>query len=150
MKFSASSKRALNSRNWRKSRFHRKQGLNKRKPGFRRGKKVLQRKKAAKKRRTDHTHKRQNANGVWNSVPICQRLWWKQKPKRLFIKFKRACHRRKAIHYKKKMGKNKRKKRRKKSVGIQRRRKCSRRKLKTGKTQSTGINKKYIQMDGGK
>ena len=87
VKFSASSKRALNSRNWRKFRFHRKQGLNKRKPGFRRGKKVLQRKKAAKKRRTDHTHKRQNANGEWNSVPICQRLWWKQKPKRLFIKF---------------------------------------------------------------
>ena len=142
VKFSASSKRTLNSRNWRKSRFHRKQRLKKRKPGFRKGKKVLQRKKAAKKRRTDHTHKGQSAHGVWNRVPICHRLWWKQKLKTLFIKVERACHRRKAIQYKTKMGKNKRKKGSKKSVGVQRRHKCSRGNVKTGKTQSTGINKK--------
>ena len=61
VEFSASSKRTLNSRNWRKSQIHRKQ----RKPGFRKGKKVLQRKKAAKRRRTDNTHKGQNANGIW-------------------------------------------------------------------------------------
>ena len=58
VKFSASSKRTLNIRNWTKSRFHRKQSLMKRKPGLRKGKKVLQRKKAAKKRRTDQTHKK--------------------------------------------------------------------------------------------
>ena len=73
--FSASSKRTLNSRNWRKSRFHRKQRLKKRKPCVRKCKKVLQRKKVAKKRCTDHTHKGQNAKGVWNRVPICHRLW---------------------------------------------------------------------------
>ena len=142
VKFSASSKRTLNSRNWRKSRFHRKQGLKKRKPGFRKGKKILQRKKSAKKRRTDHTHKGQHANGVWNRVPICHRLWWKQKRNLLFIQVERVSHRRKAIHYKKKAGKNKQKKRHKKSVGVQRRRKCSRRKLRTDNTQSTGTNKK--------
>ena len=117
MKFSARSKRTLNSRNWRKSQFHRKLGHKKIKPGFQRGnsKKVLQRKKATKKRHTDHTREGQNANGVGITVSRYFRLWWKQKRKRLFIKGERACHRRKVIHCEKKIGK-KQKKRLKKSA----------------------------------
>ena len=76
VKFSARSKRTLNSRNWRKSQFHRKPFHKKRKPGFQKGK-VLQRKKAAKRRHTYYTRIGQNAYGVRNSVPICYRLWWK-------------------------------------------------------------------------
>ena len=67
VKFSASSRRTLNSRNWRKSQFHRKLFHKKRKPGFQKGK-VLQRKKAAKRKHTYYTHKGQNAYGVRNSV----------------------------------------------------------------------------------
>ena len=48
-KFSAGLKRALNSRNWRKSQFHRKLFHKDPKPGFQKGK-VLQRKRAAKRR----------------------------------------------------------------------------------------------------
>ena len=123
VKFSARSKRTLNSRNWRKSQFHRKLFHKKRKPGFQKGK-VLQRKKAAKRRHTYYTRKGQNAYGVRNSVPICYRLWWKERRKRLFIKVARACHRRKAICCDQKMGINKEKKRRKKSVAEKRRHKC--------------------------
>ena len=129
VKFSARSKRTLNSRNWRKSQFHRKLIHKKRKPGFQKGK-VLQRKKAAKRRHTHYTHKGQNAYGVRNSVPICYRLWWKERRKRLFIKVARVCHRRKAICCDQKMGSNKEKKRRKKSAAEKRRRKCWRRKMK--------------------
>ena len=129
VKFSARSKRTLNSRNWRKSQFHRKLFHKKRKPGFQKGK-VLQRKKAAKRRHTYYTRKGQNAYGVRNSVPICYRLWWKERRKRLFIKVARACHRRKAICCDQKMGNNKEKKRRKKSVAEKRRHKCWRRKMK--------------------
>ena len=129
VKFSARSKRTLNSRNWRKSQFHRKLFHKKRKPGFQKGK-VLQRKKAAKRRHTYYTRKGQNAYGVRNSVPICYRLWWKERRKRLFIKIARACHRRKAICCDQKMGINKEKKRRKKSAAEKRRRKCWRRKMK--------------------
>ena len=130
VKFSARSKRTLNSRNWRKSQFHRKLFHKKRKPGFQKGK-VLQRKKAAKRRHTYYTRKGQNAYGVRNSVPICYyRLWWKERRKRLFIKIARACHRRKAICCDQKMGINKEKKRRKKSASEKRRRKCWRRKMK--------------------
>ena len=129
VKFSARLKRTLNSRNWRKSQFHRKLFHKKRKPGFQKGK-VLQRKKAAKRRHTYYTRKRQNAHGVRNSVPICYRLWWKERRKRLFIKVARACHRRKAICCDQKMGINKEKKRRKKSAAEKRRRKCWRRKMK--------------------
>ena len=129
VKFSARLKRTLNSRNWRKSQFHRKLFHKKRKPGFQKGK-VLQRKKAAKRRHTYYTRKGQNAYGVRNSVPICYRLWWKERRKRLFIKVARACHRRKAICCDQKMGINKEKKRRKKSAAEKRRRKCWRRKMK--------------------
>ena len=129
VKFSARSKRTLNSRNWRKSQFHRKLFHKKRKPGFQKGK-VLQRKKAAKRRHTYYTRKGQNAYGVRNSAPICYRLWWKERRKRLFIKIARACHRRKAICCDQKMGINKEKKRRKKSAAEKRRRKCWRRKMK--------------------
>ena len=129
VKFSARSKRTLNSRNWRKSQFHRKLFHKKRKPGFQKGK-VLQRKKAAKRKHTYYTRKGQNAYGVRNSVPICYRLWWKERRKRLFIKIARACHRRKAICCDQKMGINKEKKRRKKSAAEKRRRKCWRRKMK--------------------
>ena len=129
VKFSARSKRTLNSRNWRKSQFHRKLFHKKRKPGFQKGK-VLQRKKAAKRRHTYYTRKGQNAYGVRNSVPICYRLWWKERRKRLFIKIARACHRRKAICCDQKMGIDKEKKRRKKSAAEKRRRKCWRRKMK--------------------
>ena len=129
VKFSARSKRTLNSRNWRKSQFHRKLFHKKRKPGFQKGK-VLQRKTAAKSRHTYYTRKGQNAYGVRNSVPICYRLWWKERRKRLFIKIARACHRRKAICCDQKMGINKEKKRRKKSAVEKRRRKCWRRKMK--------------------
>ena len=129
VKFSACSKRTLNSRNWRKSQFHRKLFHKKRKPGFQKGK-VLQRKKAAKRRHTYYTRKGQNAYGVRNSVPICYRLWWKERRKRLFIKVARACHRRKAICCDQKMGINKEKKRRKKSAAEKRRRKCWRRIMK--------------------
>ena len=128
VKFSARSKRTLNSRNWRKSQFHRKLFQRKRKPGFQKGK-VLQ-KKAAKRRHTYYTRKGQNAYGVRNSVPICYRLWWKERRKRLFIKVALACHRRKAICCDQKMGINKEKKRRKKSAAEKRRRKCSRQKMK--------------------
>ena len=69
VKISACSKRTLNSRNWRKSQFHRKLFHKKQKPGFQKGK-VLQRKKAAKRRHTCYTRKGQNAYGVRNSVPI--------------------------------------------------------------------------------
>ena len=144
-KFSACSKRTLNRRNWRKSQFHRKLGHKKRKPGFQRGKKVLQRKKATKERHTDHTRKGQNANGVGITVSRYFRLWWKQKCKRLFIKGERACQRRKVIHCEKKIGK-KQKKRRKKSAGAKRRRKRSTRKMKGGETQSTRMNiKKHAE-----
>ena len=129
MKFSARSKRTLNSRNWRKSQFHRKLFHKKRKPGFQKGN-VLQRKRAAKRRHTHYTYKGQNAYGVRNSVPICYRLWWKERRKRLFIKVARACHRRKAICCDQKIGINKEKKRRKKSAAEKRRRKCWRRKMK--------------------
>ena len=129
VKFSARSKRTLNSRNWRKSQFHRKLFHKKQKPGFQKGK-VLQRKKAAKRRHTCCTCKGQNAYGVRNSVPICYRLWWKEMRKRLFIKVARVCHRRKAICCDQKMGINKEKKRRKKSAAEKRRRKCWRRKMK--------------------
>ena len=125
VKFSARSKRTLNSRNWRKSQFHRKLFHKKRKPGFQKGK-GLKRKKAAKRRHTNYTRKGQNAYGVRNSVSICYRLWWKERRRRLFIKVVRACHRRKAICCDQKMGNNKEKKRQKKSVGAKRRRKCSR------------------------
>ena len=123
VKFSARSKRTLNSRNWRKSQFHRKLFHKKRKPGFQKGK-VLQRKKAAKRRHTYYTRIGQNAYGVRNSVPICYRLWWKERRKRLFIKVARVCHRRKAIYCDQKMGINKEKKRRKKSAAEKRRHKC--------------------------
>ena len=129
LKFSARSKRTLNSRNWRKSQFYRKLFHKKRKPGFQKGK-VLQRKKAAKRRHTYYTRKGQNAYGVRNSVQICYRLWWKERRKRLFIKAARACHRRKAICCDEKMGINKEKKRRKKSAAKKQRRKCWRRKMK--------------------
>ena len=129
VKFSARSKRTLNSRNWRKSQFHRKIFHKKRKPGFKKGK-VLQRKKASKRRHTYYTRKGQNAYCVRNSVPICYRLWWKERRKRLFIKNARASHRRKAICCDQKMGINKEKKRRKKSAAEKRRRKCWRRKKK--------------------
>ena len=129
VKFSARSKRTLNSRNWRKSQFHRKLFHKKRKPGFQKGK-ALQRKKAAKRRHTYYMRKAQNAYGVRNSVRICYRLWWKERRKRLFIKVTRAWHRRKAICCDQKMGNNKEKKRRKKSVGEKRRHKCWRRKMK--------------------
>ena len=109
VKISAYSKRTLNSRNWRKSQFHRKLFHKKRKPGFQKGK-VLQRKKAAKRRHTCYTRKGQNAYGVRNSAPICYRLWWKERRKRVFNKVARACHRRKAICCTKKMGYNKEKK----------------------------------------
>ena len=125
VKFSARSKRTLNSRNWRKSQFHRKLFHKKRMPGFQRGK-VLQRKKAAKRRHTYYRRKGQNAYGIRKSVPICYRLWWKERRKRLFIKVARACHRRKAICCNQKMGNNKEKRRRKKYVGAKRRRKSSR------------------------
>ena len=92
VKFSARSKRTLNSKNWRKSQFHRKLFHKKRKPGFQKGK-GLKRKRAAKRRHTYYTRKRQNAYGVRNSVPICYRLWWKERHRRLFIKVVRACHR---------------------------------------------------------
>ena len=69
---------------------------------------------------------RQNAYGIRNSVPICYRLWWKERRKRLFIKVARACHRRKVICCDQKMENNKEKIKRKKSVGAKRRRKCSR------------------------
>ena len=84
-KFSVHSKRTLNSRNWRKSQFHRKLFHKNQKPGFQRGK-VLQRKKGAKRRHTYFTRKGLNAYGVNNTVPICYKLWWKEKRKRLFIK----------------------------------------------------------------
>ena len=129
VKFSARSKRTLNSRNWRKSQFHRKLFRKKRKPGFQKGK-VLQRKKAAKRRYTYYTRIGQNAYGVRNSVPICYMIWWKERRKRLFIKVARACHRRKAMCCDQKMGINKEKKRRKKSAAEKRRRKCWRRKMK--------------------
>ena len=125
VKFSARLKRTLNSRNWRKSQFHRKLFHKKRKPGFQKGY-VLKRKKAAKRRHTYHMRKGQNAYGVRNSVPICYRLWWKERRRRLFFEVVRACHRRKAICCDQKMGNNKEKKRRKISVGVKRRRKCSR------------------------
>ena len=125
MKFSARSKRTLNSRNWRKSQFHRKLFHKKRKPGFQKAN-VLQRKKAANRRLTYYRRKGQNAYGVRNSVPICYRLWWKERRKRLFIKAARACQRRKAICFDQKMGNSKEKRRRKKSVGAKRRCKCSR------------------------
>ena len=145
MKFSARSKRTLNSRNWRKSQFYRKLGHKKRKPGFQRGKKVLQRKKATKKSHTDHTRKGQNANGVGITVSHYFRLWRKHKRKRLFIKSERACHRRKVIHCEKKTGK-KQKKRRKKSAGTKRRRKHSTRKMNGGETQSPRMNiKKHTE-----
>ena len=124
VKFSAHSKRTLNSRNWRKSQFHRKLFHKKRKPGFQKGN-VLQRKKAAKRRHTYYRHKGQNAYGVRNPVSISYRLWWKERRKRLFIKVARACQRRKAICCDQKMGNNKEKRRQKKSVGAKRRRKCS-------------------------
>ena len=47
VKFSARSKRMLNSRNWRKSQFHRKLFHKKQMPGFQKGK-VLQRKRQLK------------------------------------------------------------------------------------------------------
>ena len=83
VKFSAPSKRPLNSRNWRKYQFHRKLCHKNRKPGFQRGK-VLQRRKAAKRRQTYFTGKGQNAYGVKNTVPICYRLWWKEKAQEAF------------------------------------------------------------------
>ena len=141
VKFSARSKRTLNSRNWRKSQFHRKLFHKKRKPGFQKGK-VLQRKKAAKRRHTYYTCKGQNAYGVRNSVPICYRLWWKERRKRLFIKVARACHRRKAICCDQKMGNSKEKKRRKKSVAEKQRHKCWRRKMKDYEKHSRWIIRK--------
>ena len=127
--FSARSKRTLNSRNWRKSQFHWKLFHKKRKPGFQKGK-ALQRKKAAKRRHTYYTRKGQNAYGVRNLVPIWYRLWWKEKRKMHFIKVARPCHRRKAMCCDQKMGNNKDKKRRKKSVAEKRRCKCWRWKIK--------------------
>ena len=141
VKFSARSKRTLNSRNWRKSQFHRKLFHKKRKPGFQKGK-VLQRRKAAKRRHRYYTCIGQNAYGVRNSVPICCRLWWKERRKRLFIKVARACHRRKAICCDQKMGINKEKKRRKKSAAEKRRRKCWRRKMKGCETHPRWITRK--------
>ena len=129
VKFSARSKRTLNSRNWRKSQFHRKLFHKNRKPGFQKGK-VLQRKRTAKRRHKYYTRKGQNVYGIRNKVPICYRLWWKEKRKMHFIKVARPCHRRKAMCCNQKMGKNRDKKRRKKSVAEKRRRKCWRRKMK--------------------
>ena len=66
VKFSARSKRTLNSRNWGKSQFHRKLFQKNRKPGFRKGK-VLQRKRAAAKRSHKYyTRKGQNSYGIRN------------------------------------------------------------------------------------
>ena len=141
VKFSARSKRTLNSRNWRKSQFHRKLFHKKRKPGFQKGK-VLQRKKAAKRRHTYYTRKGKNAYGVRNSVQICYRLWWKERRKMLFIKVARACHRRKAICCDQKKGINKEKKRRKKSAAEKRRRKCWRRKMKGCEKHPSWITRK--------
>ena len=129
VKFSAHSKRTLNSRNWRKSQFHRKLFHKNQKPGFKRGK-VLQRKKGAKRRHTYFIRKGLNAYGVNNTVPICYKLWWKEKRKRLFIKLHVQVTEEKRYSATRKWEEKKEKKRRKKFVGAIRRRICLRRKMK--------------------
>ena len=127
MKFSARSKRKLNSRNWRESlNFIENSLIRNEGQVFKRAR--FCKEKTAKRRYTYYTRKGQTTNGVRNTVPIYYRLWWEEKRKGLFFKVVRAWHRSRATICDQKMGNTKEKKRGKKSVGAKRRRKCSRRK----------------------